>query len=111
MASELMRFSRVGDVLNARRFDRGAWYEHTSIKINHSTHQSFGSVVSAYPTAGALYTASAQLVPPERRAIVGWIVGWLNMYEAMRSSRLECLLMFFVTGLVKLLELLPPNLG
>lgn len=25
------------------------------------------------------YTASAQLVPRKQRAIVGWVVGWLNI--------------------------------
>ncbi|QRV98349.1 amino acid permease [Ceratobasidium sp. AG-Ba] len=40
---------------------------------------SIAEIVSAFPTAGGLYTASAQLVPPKRRAIVGWVVGWLNM--------------------------------
>ncbi|KAF8608434.1 APC amino acid permease [Ceratobasidium sp. AG-I] len=40
---------------------------------------SIAEIVSAFPTAGGLYTASAQLVPPSRRAIVGWVVGWLNM--------------------------------
>ena len=27
----------------------------------------------------ARYTASAQLCPPRHRAIVGWVVGWLNI--------------------------------
>lgn len=27
----------------------------------------------------ARYTASAQLVPRRQRAIVGWVVGWLNI--------------------------------
>ncbi|KAJ1306034.1 hypothetical protein OPQ81_010747 [Rhizoctonia solani] len=40
---------------------------------------SIAEIVSAFPTAGGLYTASAQLVPPSQRAIVGWVVGWLNM--------------------------------
>ncbi|KDQ17003.1 hypothetical protein BOTBODRAFT_106374 [Botryobasidium botryosum FD-172 SS1] len=40
---------------------------------------SIAELVSAFPTAGGLYTASAQLVPSEKRAVVGWIVGWLNM--------------------------------
>ncbi|KAG9079625.1 hypothetical protein FS749_008357 [Ceratobasidium sp. UAMH 11750] len=40
---------------------------------------SIAEIVSAFPTAGGLYTASAQLVPPSKRAIVGWVVGWLNM--------------------------------
>lgn len=56
---------------------------------------SIAEIVSAFPTAGGLYTASArefkkahlvsvhlhntlisELVPPNRRAIVGWVVGW-----------------------------------
>ncbi|KAF8331863.1 APC amino acid permease [Cantharellus anzutake] len=40
---------------------------------------SIAELVSAFPTAGGLYTASARLVPPKHRALVGWIVGWLNM--------------------------------
>ncbi|THH06582.1 hypothetical protein EW145_g3989 [Phellinidium pouzarii] len=40
---------------------------------------SIAEIVSAFPTCGGLYTASAQLCPPERRAIVGWVVGWLNI--------------------------------
>ncbi|KZS89352.1 APC amino acid permease [Sistotremastrum niveocremeum HHB9708] len=36
---------------------------------------SIAEIVSAFPTCGGLYTASAQLVPPKRRAIVGWVVG------------------------------------
>jgi hypothetical protein len=44
-------------------------------------------IVSAFPTAGGLYTASAQLVPPKRRAIVGWIVGWLNLFVRFAPNR------------------------
>ncbi|KAF8317854.1 amino acid permease [Clavulina sp. PMI_390] len=40
---------------------------------------SIAEIVSAFPTAGGLYTASAKLVPPKHRALVGWVVGWLNM--------------------------------
>ncbi|KAI0944606.1 hypothetical protein AcW1_002275 [Taiwanofungus camphoratus] len=40
---------------------------------------SIAEIVSAFPTCGGLYTASAQLCPPEHRAIVGWVVGWLNL--------------------------------
>ncbi|KAF9512453.1 hypothetical protein BS47DRAFT_1382962 [Hydnum rufescens UP504] len=40
---------------------------------------SIAEIVSAFPTAGGLYTASARLVPPQHRPLVGWIVGWLNM--------------------------------
>jgi len=40
---------------------------------------SIAEIVSAFPTCGGLYTASAQLCPPKRRAIVGWVVGWLNI--------------------------------
>ncbi|KAH9922202.1 APC amino acid permease [Fomitopsis serialis] len=40
---------------------------------------SIAEIVSAFPTCGGLYTASAQLCPPRHRAIVGWIVGWLNL--------------------------------
>ncbi|KAF6750758.1 APC amino acid permease [Ephemerocybe angulata] len=40
---------------------------------------SIAEIVSAYPTCGGLYTASAQLVPKNYRATVGWLVGWLNI--------------------------------
>ncbi|KAL7278701.1 hypothetical protein ACG7TL_007703 [Trametes sanguinea] len=40
---------------------------------------SIAEIVSAFPTCGGLYTASAQLVPKKHRAIVGWVVGWLNI--------------------------------
>ncbi|KAK4051529.1 polyamine transporter tpo5 [Microbotryomycetes sp. JL201] len=35
-------------------------------------------IVSAYPTNGGLYSASAYLVPLKYRPIVGWVVGYLN---------------------------------
>ncbi|KAK7441808.1 polyamine transporter tpo5 [Stygiomarasmius scandens] len=40
---------------------------------------SIAEIVSAYPTCGGLYTASAQLTPKKYRARVGWLVGWLNI--------------------------------
>jgi len=40
---------------------------------------SIAEIVSAFPTCGGLYTASAQLTPKRYRAIVGWVVGWLNI--------------------------------
>ncbi|KAJ3507430.1 hypothetical protein NLJ89_g6311 [Agrocybe chaxingu] len=40
---------------------------------------SIAEIVSAYPTCGGLYTASAELVPKKHRARVGWLVGWLNI--------------------------------
>ncbi|KII90043.1 hypothetical protein PLICRDRAFT_40226 [Plicaturopsis crispa FD-325 SS-3] len=40
---------------------------------------SIAEIVSAFPTCGGLYTASAQLVPRKHRARVGWVVGWLNI--------------------------------
>ncbi|KAL0952386.1 hypothetical protein HGRIS_006663 [Hohenbuehelia grisea] len=40
---------------------------------------SIAEIVSAYPTCGGLYTASAQLTPRKHRARVGWLVGWLNI--------------------------------
>jgi amino acid transporter len=39
---------------------------------------SIAEIVSAFPAAGGLYTASAKLVPVRHRPIVGWLVGWLN---------------------------------
>ncbi|RDB23394.1 putative amino-acid permease C15C4.04c [Hypsizygus marmoreus] len=40
---------------------------------------SIAEIVSAYPTCGGLYTASAELTPKRHRARVGWVVGWLNI--------------------------------
>ncbi|KAF7759611.1 hypothetical protein Agabi119p4_11306 [Agaricus bisporus var. burnettii] len=40
---------------------------------------SIAEIVSAYPTCGGLYTASAHLTPKRYRARVGWLVGWLNI--------------------------------
>lgn len=40
---------------------------------------SIAEIVSAYPTNGGLYSASAYLVPRKYRSIVGWNVGWLNL--------------------------------
>ncbi|KIK25246.1 hypothetical protein PISMIDRAFT_677513 [Pisolithus microcarpus 441] len=40
---------------------------------------SIAEIVSAFPTCGGLYTASARLCPSTHRAIVGWLVGWLNI--------------------------------
>jgi len=40
---------------------------------------SIAELVSAYPTSGGLYSASAYLVPKRYKAPVGWIVGWLNL--------------------------------
>jgi len=44
-----------------------------------STGASIAEIVSAFPTCGGLYTASAQLCPRKHRPIVGWVVGWLNI--------------------------------
>ena len=40
---------------------------------------SIAEIVSAYPTNGGLYSASAYLVPRQYKASVGWVVGWLNL--------------------------------
>lgn len=40
---------------------------------------SIAEIVSAFPTCGGLYTASARLCPSTHRAVVGWLVGWLNL--------------------------------
>ena len=46
---------------------------------NFSTGSSIAEIVSAFPTCGGLYTASAQLCPRKHRPIVGWVVGWMNI--------------------------------
>ncbi|KAM0750720.1 amino acid transporter [Meredithblackwellia eburnea MCA 4105] len=40
---------------------------------------SIAEIVSAYPTDGGMYSASAYLVPRKYRGPVGWTVGWLNI--------------------------------
>ena len=40
---------------------------------------SIAELVSAYPTNGGLYSASAYLVPRKYKAITGWCVGWMNL--------------------------------
>ncbi|GAA6034140.1 hypothetical protein JCM8097_000715 [Rhodosporidiobolus ruineniae] len=40
---------------------------------------SIAEIISAYPTNGGLYSASAYLVPKKYKARVGWTVGWLNL--------------------------------
>ncbi|WAR52469.1 hypothetical protein PtB15_1B911 [Puccinia triticina] len=40
---------------------------------------SIAELVSAYPTSGGLYSASAYLVPRRYRPFVGFTVGWLNI--------------------------------
>ncbi|EPQ29553.1 uncharacterized protein PFL1_02772 [Pseudozyma flocculosa PF-1] len=39
---------------------------------------SIAELVSAYPSAGGLYSASGLLVPRGQRAWVAWLTGWLN---------------------------------
>ncbi|PWN46636.1 amino acid transporter [Violaceomyces palustris] len=39
---------------------------------------SIAELVSAYPSAGGLYSASGLLVPRRHRAWVAWLTGWLN---------------------------------
>ncbi|KAF8714416.1 hypothetical protein AX14_012712, partial [Amanita brunnescens Koide BX004] len=39
---------------------------------------SIAEIVSAYPTCGGMYSASAYLTPKKHRAKIGWLVGWLN---------------------------------
>lgn len=36
-------------------------------------------LISAFPTNGGLYSASAYLVPRRWRPLVGWTIGWLNI--------------------------------
>lgn len=40
---------------------------------------SIAEIISAYPTSGGLYMASASLCPKRFRAPVGWVVAWLNI--------------------------------
>jgi amino acid transporter len=40
---------------------------------------SIAELVSAYPTSGGLYSASAFLVPRAARPLTGYLIGWLNL--------------------------------
>ncbi|GJE92871.1 amino acid permease [Phanerochaete sordida] len=40
---------------------------------------SVAEIVSAFPTCGGIYTASANLCPRHLRPVVGWIIGWLSV--------------------------------
>ncbi|KAG9020459.1 hypothetical protein FS837_008206, partial [Tulasnella sp. UAMH 9824] len=53
------------------------WILGASVCLNLAT--SIAEIVSAFPTAGGLYTASAALVPKRFRAPVSFTVGWLNL--------------------------------
>ena len=73
--------TRRNNVLHSR-------YTHPCSKLTHVFQRnnpttfpgsSIAEIVSAFPTCGGLYTASAQLCPRKRRPIVGWVVGWLNI--------------------------------
>ncbi|CED83366.1 apc amino acid permease [Phaffia rhodozyma] len=46
--------------------------------MNMTLGASIAEIVSAYPTCGGVYSASAWLVPQKYRAITGWVVG-LNL--------------------------------
>ncbi|KAI5479091.1 amino acid transmembrane transporter [Pseudohyphozyma bogoriensis] len=51
----------------------------STISFAFSIRTSIAEIVSAYPTNGGLYSASAYLVPGHWKAPVGWVVGWLNL--------------------------------
>ncbi|KAG9020401.1 hypothetical protein FS837_008264, partial [Tulasnella sp. UAMH 9824] len=53
------------------------WILGASICLNLAA--SVAEIVSAFPTAGGLYTASAALVPKRFRAPVSFTVGWLSL--------------------------------
>lgn len=46
--------------------------------MNVTLGSAIAELVSAYPSAGGLYSASGLLVPRPYRAITAWITGWLN---------------------------------
>ncbi|KIS69619.1 uncharacterized protein UMAG_02154 [Mycosarcoma maydis] len=46
--------------------------------LNMTLGLSIAELVSAYPSAGGLYSASGLLVPRNQRAFVAWLTGWLN---------------------------------
>ncbi|ODN76623.1 hypothetical protein L202_05271 [Cryptococcus amylolentus CBS 6039] len=46
--------------------------------MNISLGASIAELVSAYPTAGGVYTASSALCPRRWRPIVGWVTGYMN---------------------------------
>ncbi|PWN40058.1 amino acid transporter [Ceraceosorus guamensis] len=46
--------------------------------MNLTLGAAIGELVSAYPSAGGLYSASGLVVPRRYRAITAWFTGWLN---------------------------------
>ena len=54
---------------------------------------SIAELVSAYPTSGGLYSASAYLVPHRYRALVGWVVGWCVLLPLLSLLSLLFLLL------------------
>ena len=53
-----------------------AWF--LGAAFNMTLGIAISELVSAYPSAGGLYTASGLLVPRRYRRIVAWYTGWLN---------------------------------
>ncbi|GAA5849196.1 hypothetical protein JCM8547_006475 [Rhodosporidiobolus lusitaniae] len=51
---------------------------------------SIAEIISAYPTNGGLYSASAYLVPKKYKATVGWTVGWLNLLGQVAGVASTC---------------------
>lgn len=46
--------------------------------MNLTLGSAIGELVSAYPSAGGLYSASGLVVPKKYRAVTAWFTGWLN---------------------------------
>lgn len=46
--------------------------------MNLSLGAAIAELVSAYPSAGGLYSASGLVVPKKYRAVTAWFTGWLN---------------------------------
>lgn len=46
--------------------------------MNMTLGAAIGELVSAYPSAGGLYSASGLCVPKRYRAVTAWFTGWLN---------------------------------
>ena len=54
-----------------------AWFMGSIFNMTLGT--AIAELVSAYPSAGGLYSASGLLVPHKYRATVAWVTGWLNL--------------------------------
>ncbi|KZO92533.1 amino acid transporter [Calocera viscosa TUFC12733] len=47
---------------------------------------SVAELISAYPTAGGIYTSSAFVIPARLRPVVCWIIGWITLISQLATT-------------------------